>query len=70
MPSVLEALGQLGASSMAKLVKEMDKGEKWIRAGLKEARKQTPPLVKVEGKARQTRYRLAEDEPDQGELVS
>lgn len=57
MPSVVETMQAIGtAVSIAKLQKEMDKGEKWVRAGLREARKRG--LVVMEGKARQTKYLL------------
>lgn len=59
MPSVIEALKALGTSvALSKLVKEMDKGEKWIRPGLKEGQKQH--LIEKEGKGRATRYRAVE----------
>jgi hypothetical protein len=64
LPSVLEALRSLGtAVALSKLVKEMDRGEKWIRPGLREGRKQG--LIQMDGKGRATRYRLTEHAPEQ-----
>jgi AAA domain len=56
MSSVVECLEQLGQlASISQLEKEMGRGHRWIRPGLREGGKKG--LVIVEGKAKNTKYR-------------
>ena len=56
MSSVVECLEQLGQlASISQLEKEMGRGHRWIRPGLREGGKKG--LVIIEGKAKNTKYR-------------
>jgi hypothetical protein len=57
MPSVVECLEQLGQpASISRLEKEMCRGHKWIRPGLKEGRR--VGRVQMVGTGNQQKYRL------------
>jgi hypothetical protein len=57
MPSVIECLEQLGQpASISQLEKEMGRGHKWIRPGLREGRREG--RVEMVGTGNQQKYRL------------
>lgn len=59
-PSVVETLKSIGVPcGITKLIEEVGKGEKWVRAGLRGARKHKPEAwVLMKGKGRSTKYVL------------
>lgn len=61
MPSVIEALRGFGTpKGMKALVDDLQKGEKWVRAGLRAARNEDPPKILKDGNGRATKYYLPE----------